>query len=174
MPACIVRTIRGKPSGTVQVMARRRVLKSVLANFLGTYSSRYSDYDGYWLFGFLVDDLANQLKIDLVTQCETYPNSACEAAFRYARLRFAEQCVKAGIVPSQIREAWLWMTRLPGSVQVSVNGRPCHGYRIRFTAAAVTDFGRRYEREQTAFVAPHNPAFEYRSTRAISPNSDKH
>jgi hypothetical protein len=26
--------------------ATRRVIKGVLANFLGTYASRYSDYDG--------------------------------------------------------------------------------------------------------------------------------
>lgn len=37
-------------------MARRRVIKSVLHNFLGTYISRYSDFRGYWLFGFLVSN----------------------------------------------------------------------------------------------------------------------
>ena len=37
-------------------MATRRVIKSVLSNFLGTYVSRYSEYDGYLLFGFLVAD----------------------------------------------------------------------------------------------------------------------
>ena len=33
----------------------RRHLKSVLAGFLGTYTSRYSDFQGYWLFGFIVE-----------------------------------------------------------------------------------------------------------------------
>ncbi len=36
---------------------RRRIIKAVLDNFLGTYTSRYSDFHGYWLFGFLVKDL---------------------------------------------------------------------------------------------------------------------
>jgi hypothetical protein len=38
-------------------MASLRAIKCALHNFLGTYSSRYSEYSGYWLFGFLVNDL---------------------------------------------------------------------------------------------------------------------
>ena len=38
-------------------MADRRVIKSVLPNFLGTSTSRYSGYGGYRSFGFLVSDL---------------------------------------------------------------------------------------------------------------------
>ncbi len=34
-------------------MATRRAINGVLGNFLGTYVSRYSDYDSYWLFGFI-------------------------------------------------------------------------------------------------------------------------
>ena len=46
----------------------RRIIKGVLHNFIGTYTSRYSDYDGYWLFGMVVRDVA-ELRIDLL-----YPN----------------------------------------------------------------------------------------------------
>ena len=35
-------------------MPTRNALKGVLAGFLGTYTSRNSDYRGYWLLGFLV------------------------------------------------------------------------------------------------------------------------
>ena len=48
-----------------ETMAKRRAIRGVLGNFLGTFTSRYSDYDGYWLFGFLVADLKD-LRIDLL------------------------------------------------------------------------------------------------------------
>jgi hypothetical protein len=48
-------------------MATRRVIKSVLRNFLGTYTSRYSEIRGYWLFGFLVPDLG-ELHFDLLSR----------------------------------------------------------------------------------------------------------
>ena len=47
-------------------MTTRKAIKSVLDNFLGTYISRYSDYDGYWLFGFLVKE-SPHLKINLLS-----------------------------------------------------------------------------------------------------------
>ena len=40
-------------------MPRRRTIKGVLDNFLGTYTSRYSDYDGYWLFGMVVGEVTD-------------------------------------------------------------------------------------------------------------------
>ena len=55
-------------------MASRRVIKGVLGNFLGTYVSRYSDYDGYWLFGFLVGDLG-ELRINLLGQSVSDPDT---------------------------------------------------------------------------------------------------
>jgi hypothetical protein len=50
-------------------VATRRVLNSVLRGFLGSYSSRYSDFDGFWLFGFLVSDLA-LMEVDLLASVE--------------------------------------------------------------------------------------------------------
>ena len=44
-------------------MATADVIKSVLRNFLETFASRYTDYDGYWLFGFLVEHDLNELGI---------------------------------------------------------------------------------------------------------------
>jgi hypothetical protein len=157
----------GHPSATMRGMATRRVLKSALVNFLGTYSSRYSDYDGYWLFGFLVGEL-NGLRIDLLAQSDSDANGPRGAALRCAKLRFEEQCRKSGLVPSQVREGWLTMALLPGSVRGTVNGRPCEGRSLRFTAEAVTDLGRSYKRELVIFVAPHNANIECRSSRATA------
>jgi hypothetical protein len=33
-------------------MVTPRAIRGMLRNFLGTYTSQYSDYKGYWLFGF--------------------------------------------------------------------------------------------------------------------------
>jgi len=38
-------------------------MTAVLKNFLGTYTSRYSDFQGYWLFGFLVPGLGSNQRL---------------------------------------------------------------------------------------------------------------
>ena len=145
-------------------MATRRAIKGVLGNFLGTYESRYSDYHGYWLFGFLVGELG-ELRIDLLGQPIHDPKSPLEVAVQSAAIKFKEQCQKAHLVLDQVQKAWLTIRRLPGSIRGPVNGRPCDGYSLRFTAEAVMVGGRSYGRDQIVFVAPHNAAIEQRSTR---------
>jgi hypothetical protein len=53
----------------------RRNLIGALHNFLATFTSGYSDYDGYWLFGFLLKD-ADELRIDLLNPNSDIPPSA--------------------------------------------------------------------------------------------------
>jgi hypothetical protein len=144
-------------------MAARRVIKSVLWNFLGTYVSRYSDYGGFWLFGFLTD--IDELRFNVLGPTASDPDSPMGVATQLATEKFKQQCEKAGIAPSQICESWLAISKLPGAVRGPVNGRPSDGYNIKFTAEAVTDLGRRYKKERTVFVAPHNAAIEIRSAR---------
>jgi hypothetical protein len=48
----------------------------------------------------------------------------------------------------------------------SVNGHRRAGYDLSFRVEALMDDGRRYEREQVVFVAPHNAEVELRSVRA--------
>jgi len=137
----------------------------VLGNFLGTYTSRYSDYRGYWLFGFLVADL-DELRIDLLASPAAEADSPLGVAVRSAAAKFANQVQKAGLVRPQIRDAWLTIRKLAGPATGSVNGVPCAGHNVSFSAGAVMDGGRRYEREQVLFVAPHNAEVELRSGRA--------
>ena len=49
------------------LMSKR--VKGVLDNFLGTFTSRYLDHNGYWVFGMLVGDLG-ELRIDLLRSIE--------------------------------------------------------------------------------------------------------
>ncbi len=142
-------------------MATRRAIRGVLGNFLGTYMSRYSDFGGYWLFGFLVGGLT-ELRIDLLARPFGEPGTPLDLAVRSAVAKFEDQMQKAGLTRPQVREAWLVLRKLPESVEGSVNGHPSKGHRLLFSAGTIMDNGRRYEREQGVFVAPHNAQVELR------------
>ncbi len=71
-------------------MATRRTMRGVLGNFLGTYTSRYSDFDGYWLFGFLVSDLG-EFRIDLLAPNPGEPNTPLAVAVQLAAAKFDDQ-----------------------------------------------------------------------------------
>jgi len=150
-------------------MSRRRTIKGVLHNFLGTYTSRYSDYDGYWLFGILAGE-NRELKIDLLNPSIGATESTIVAiAVKLAAQKFREQVDKGNLSISCMREARLDITRLPDSVRGAVNGRVCAGYNFRFFARVVSDSGREYDSEMLAFVAPHDPAVESRSKHRGTP-----
>jgi hypothetical protein len=147
-------------------MTRRRAIKSVLHNLLGTYTSRYSDLDGYWLFGLLVEDVG-QVTIDLMdTSGENADGLPIAVARRLAVTEFAEQMEKARLTMSRIRNARINMVKSADSRRGVVNGHVCSGYELTFVAQAVTDLGKTYDRQMTIFVAPHDPEVEFRSTRA--------
>jgi hypothetical protein len=145
-------------------MATRRAIKGVLGNFLGTYVSRYSDCEGYLLFGFLVADLV-ELKINLLGEAISDPKSPIGVAVMSAATKFEGQRRKAGLSPSQVREAWLTILRMPGSKDGSINGHSCPRFNVRFSATALMDNGKRYQRESVVFIAPHTPEVELRSSR---------
>jgi hypothetical protein len=87
------------------MIPRRRNLKGVLAGFLGTYTSRYSDYQGFWLFGFIVG-LPNPLEIDLLGVQEN-ALSPEDMAGDLARVKFREQLRKHGFELSAVRRTRL-------------------------------------------------------------------
>jgi hypothetical protein len=148
-------------------MAHRRRITSVLHNFLGAYTSRYSDYDGYWLFGMVVGHI-DALDIDLLHAADTSLGTSPDAVvIRLAAERFAEQVEKAGLSISCVREARLSITKSPVVKNGPVNGHVCAGHDLRFTATAVSDLGKTYERAISVFAAPHNPHVEARSIRRI-------
>jgi hypothetical protein len=141
-------------------MPTRRLIKGVLANFLGTYASRYSAHGGYLLFGYLVDDL-RELRINLLGQEVSDPSSPTGVAILRAITRFEDLRRLAGLPLLWVREAWLTLRRLAGETWGSINGHSCAGYNISFSVLAVMDTGRRYERERVEFVAPHHLAVRF-------------
>ena len=141
-------------------MPTRRVIKSVLHNFLGTLTSRYSDWHGYWLYGFVVSDL-ERVDHDLLMDGAGATDDKPMAHLRsLATRRFQEQLSKTGLDPIRVRQASLTLERLPGSVEINYRGI---GYRMRFVVKAITDLGKAYECEDTIAVAPHDPYQEFRS-----------
>jgi hypothetical protein len=136
----------------------------VLGNFLGTYVSRYSDYQGYLLFGFLVADLG-ELRINLLGQTVTEPDTPLGVAIVSAAVRFEDQRQKAGLARSQLRDAWLTIRTVPGLCWGEVNGHSRSGSNLSFLVGAVLDDSKCYERERVVFIAPHNAEVELRSAR---------
>ena len=147
--------------GMARAMSRRRI-SSVLHNFLGTYASRESDYEGYCVFGMLVDQI-DRIEIDLLHPKEWGGiETPLSFSMKLAAKRFADQIAKSRVPLTWVREAWLSIVRSPDAIQGQVNDRACSGYDLRFTANAVSDLGKTYERTVSVFVAPHNPTVERR------------
>jgi hypothetical protein len=150
-------------------MPPRKILRSVLWNFLGAYMSRYTDYEGYWLFGFLVPK-PNCLEIDLLA-AHPQPTTTEETAAHWAEVKFADQLNKASIEKSRIHSARLRITHSAQMIRSQVYRVipwPAHdiereGYTVSLLAEARLDAGQHFAVEREMFVAPHDPAFEIRS-----------
>lgn len=137
------------------------VLTGVLCGFLGTYTSRYSQFKGYWLFGFLVTNHP-VLEFDLLGRIEGDSGGPLASADTRAKVAFAQQLGKAGLAIERVREARLVIERLAEDCSVS-GEQSRRGYNLRFRATVIADTGRRFEREKVVFVAPHDPRLELRS-----------
>ncbi len=135
-------------------MARLGILKSILHNFLGTYTSRNSDHEGSWPFGFVVRDFEN-LRFDLLNAQNISPSTAAMVAVvDLAVTRFAEQLETAGLPRALVKEAALTLTRFPNPKGGVVNGEVCDGFDVKFVARAVLQSGKAAEWEAWEFVAP--------------------
>jgi hypothetical protein len=140
-------------------MASRRVIKSVLHNFLGTFVSRYSDHRGYWLFGQLPADL-DRWVVDL-REDRPEGEAPVEVARRFAIRRFREQLGKARLDMSVVQEAVLSWMRLEPALGWQ-GEREAQGHRVELRVRVVTDKGGVIERGQSFFVALHDPSRERR------------
>jgi hypothetical protein len=147
-------------------MSKHRILKSVLHNFLVTYTSRYSDFQGYWLLGFLVEDI-QYTRIDLLDTSFNIDDTPMAVAKRLAVRKFAEQIDKVNISRSNIRSAYLEITKLPAPKDrfAFYDGHFNSPSELQFVARSVTHSGKLYERTESIIVDPHNPGLETRSGR---------
>ena len=132
-----------------------RRLGAVLHNFLATYTSRYSGRDGFWIFGFVIQELAKH-EADLLAEGPAHD------AVLLARSRFRDQLAKSrGIGP--VTAATLIIEREQPAEQV-VNNAPRRGHMLSLTVRARAGT-QEAERNIRIFVAPHDPQLEHRSYR---------
>ncbi len=139
-------------------------MKSVLHNFLGTFTSRYSDHRGYWLFGQLPADL-ERFSVDLLRDPPD-GDAAIQVAQRLAVRRFAEQVLKSGLDLSGVHEAVLELTRDSKPVLGRQGDFGTRGRNMSLLVRVVMDGGRVFEEQQAVFVAAHDPSKERRRNPA--------
>jgi hypothetical protein len=146
-------------------MANRRMLKGVINGFLGTYTSRYTAYQGYWLFGFLIAETP-LLQIDLLGDRERRGRDPVELSRCLAVRAFADQRAKAHLRESCVRRAGLAIRVLAERVEEVAGGSLRRGNHVSFDVEVESDHGKTYRATRKIFVAPHDPAVEMRSTRS--------
>ena len=143
-------------------MPPARALRSVAHNFLGTFMSRYTDFDGYWLFGFIVERVP-KATIDLLDQADA-DSSDPVAVFRAAaQSKFQEQLAKAGFGRDRLSGAELRWLRSDLEMVPSVWG-PRPGYKVT-AEVLVGTVRRQFSRVASEFILAHNPDLERRSGR---------
>jgi hypothetical protein len=147
-------------------MPSRKLLNGVLRGFLGTYVSRYSDLDGYLVFGLAADAL-DGLEVDLTLDAPAPSLDPVSEVRRLAIRRFSEQLAKVGLSRSVVRSATLAIRPAPEARggYVETGRRVPSGHDYTFTVSVVTDLGRPYRAECRAFIAPHAPDVFLRSAR---------
>jgi hypothetical protein len=135
-------------------------MKGALHNFLGTLASRYTAFNGYWLFGFLPSN--ETLRIDLLKATEIETRARPESVLtQIAVMRFAEQCAMARVDRSIIRKATLAVTFLPTPRTQRYSERL--GRDVSLEAWVVLAQGARFQDRWKIFVAPHDPLLEAQS-----------
>lgn len=138
-----------------------RVMKSVLHNFLETYTSRYSDHAGYWLFGFLeAEELSINLLEGSIDASESKTPDVLAAGL--ARRKFSEQATKAKFTVSRVRSAELAIRKWQESRGALAGSRVRVGHDFDFTVTVTLMSGRTFVSHKTVFVAPHDATAELR------------
>lgn len=149
-------------------MPRRREIRGVLNGFLGALSSRYSDFGGYWLFGFLVE-APRIAPINLLKAPPEHIPTAQEALERRARILFQQMLRQSGLDGGQVGTASLTLRVSEDTRRDYPRGRWRLGYEVTLAAEATSDLGRRYTATYADIIAPHDPSKEQRSSRAQEP-----
>src|SRR5687767_7084128 len=129
-------------------MPTEKHLRAVLVNFLGTYTSRYSEYRGYWLFGFLVEQQGG-VCIDLLSTAEGLEPGPAGLAHQLAIAKFHDQLRKGGFTSAHLHTARLTIEPHPHAIEEAVGGHLRSGKSVRFRADLVSHRGRHAVAEQT-------------------------
>jgi hypothetical protein len=88
-------------------MSSRNTIQGVLDKFLGIFTSRYSDHDGYWIFGFFIEKPDSVCINLLETPVVGSSPEPLDRAKSPAVEKFRDQFAKTGVEPRCVREASL-------------------------------------------------------------------
>ena len=157
-------------------MAGRRILTNVAHGITGSFVSRNNDVDGYWALGQLLShtlaSTSPSLIIDLGVGCSTPAFSAEPLSPLPARWSevFWKSVDREGLARSTVRHAELSLecdlaSDRPRDEPKPLLRRRRTEYLVRCRTAITDDRGRVYEATNEVWCAPHDPAFEFRSTR---------
>lgn len=140
---------------------RRGAVKSSLDGFLGTFTSRYTSWRGYWLFGFVVMQL-DGVSIDLLKGGHDPGPFLLSLMAVKAREKFLMQLERNGVPRDRVLEARLDIKRSDELIRWRPGGLLVdrEGYEVQFTAAATGRDGRIIERRRVVRIAPHDPRLE--------------
>ena len=146
------------------------MLRSAIPGFLGTFTSRHSDFDGFWLFGLVVRAGLDE-DLDLMRPIGESV-TPYDKMVALARLKFREQLGKHRIPSTEITTASLrvFTTGDTRDVFVGPQGVTRVGKEMVFRAQVLCADGRTFERERRIYVAPHDAAVESRSGCRAAPS----
>ncbi|NWJ25955.1 hypothetical protein [Rhizobium sp. RM] len=141
-------------------MSRRKQFQGICDGILGSFVSRYNDFNGYWALGQYVSVLNNlgerqlQLKLTHATETPDHPAFALsEEYYGGAVLRMME----ANAMPP----TWL----ADATIRVSIVAPA----KVMCEIEIVSDLGKTYRSERTITVRPHDPAVELRRGDSFGP-----
>lgn len=154
-------------------MPRHKRLAGVVNSFLGSFVSRYSSHQGYWLMGWFVledrDWTFELIPHQLPSQCNTQVSAA---AYNCAHETLCDLLVKHDLGPEIVSWAKL-------EIQLALEGQPIadtrglqaersqlrlpEQRRVAVKLKLVSKRGRVYQNCINVFAAAHNPQHELRS-----------
>lgn len=159
--------IRARGEGLVLPLVRphqcRGSISSVLHGFLGRFLGRSSEWNGYWLFGFLPFD-EQPFEWSILPAAQLDHSTPIAFARTLASTVLADQLSKVGRA-GELTDASLTMTVIGKETQTFERGLSRSGWIVKAEIAATDLRKRRHVRAETLFIAPHDPAVERPSAR---------
>jgi hypothetical protein len=150
---------------TEVIIATDRAIKGGPHSFLGAFTSRHTDIDGYWAFGILIDSLY-ELRVSLI-EGESTKTAVLQSTISRAQDLFADQVRKYHVPSHHVLDAHFLSRRSGAQVNGLINGHSVRGQIFLATATATMRGSKYYRCRQELFVAPNNPTIEMQSGRRI-------
>lgn len=157
--------VRGKGLTLLPVPPRQYCgsISSVLHGSLGRFLGRSSEWNGYWLFGFLRFD-EHPIEWPILPAARLDRSTPMHHARALASEVLVDQLRKAGRA-GDLTDATLSMTAIGDETRTLECGLVRTGQLVKVEIAATDLRKRRHARAEMLFVAPHDSAVERQSAR---------